>query len=127
MQHQSAITITNDLSLRDMRCAGDLPYDAVLDLRFAGPDARPVDEEVLLRLRNLQIDYEQLPVDMHEPDSRRKNDLVRRITAGRDTIMILTEQPDALRIFCYNIDVTDTPYTQTETPATAAFKHSEAA
>lgn len=137
MQDQSAITITNELSLYDMQRAGDLPYGWVLDLRFANSDARPIEEEVLLRLRNLQVEYEQLPIDMHQIDSQRKNELVRRITADRSAIMVLTDQPEALRALCSNLDMADiliardagaqAPVAPYKLPATAGFAHSEAA
>lgn len=138
MQDQTGITITNDLDLRDMQRAGDLLCDTVVDLRFTdAASARPVEEEVLLRLRNLQIDYAQLPIDMHSPRGWQKNDLMRRITAGRTRVMIVTDQLQAVRAFCRDIDVPEihNPQEPASTvhqqqraqPAATDFQQSEAA
>lgn len=140
MQAHTGITITNDLELKDMQRAGDVPCNAVIDLRFTGTDARPVEEEVLLRLRNLQVDYRQLPIDMHETDDRRKHDLMHQLTASRDVVMILTDQPEAVNAFCRDIDKPEAQIARAATGdaaaaqhhqhphvATAGFQHSEAA
>ena len=104
MQDQTIITIANELDLQSMRRAADMPCDAVLDLRFTdAAKARPVEEQVLLRLRNLHVSYEQLPVNLHQPDGRHENDLTHRITARRGRMMIITDQPEAVSALCRDI------------------------
>ncbi len=140
MQDHADITITNELKLNDMQRAGDLPCKAVLDLRHTDTDARPVEEEVLLRLRNLQVGYRQLPIDMHETDDRRKHDLMHQLTMTRGAVLILTDQPEAVTAFCQHIDRPEAHIARAATgntataprhrlpqSATAGFRHSEAA
>jgi hypothetical protein len=104
MQDHNAITIASELDLHNMKRGADMPCHAVLDLRFTGAaNARPVEEEVLLRLRNLHVSYEQLPVNLHQPDGRHENDLTHRITARRGRMMIITDQPEAVSALCRDI------------------------
>ena len=109
MRGQITITIANELDLQDMQRAGDMPCNAVLDLRFTNAsNARPVEEEVLLRLRNLQVDYVQLPIDFNKSHDWQKSDLRHRITENHGRMMILTDQPEAISAFCRDIDVPET-------------------
>ena len=104
MQDHNAITIASELDLHNMKRGADMPCHAVLDLRFTGAaNARPVEEEVLLRLRNLQVGYEQLPVNLHQSDGRHKNDLAHRIAENRGRVMIITDQPEAMSAFCSDL------------------------
>ncbi len=106
MQHQSGITITSELDMKGMQRASDMPYSAVLDLRFADQGhARPVEEEVLLRLRNLHVSYEQLPLDMARPQGWQKNSLMRQIGENLHDLVVITDQPEAVTEFCRSIDV----------------------
>ena len=106
MQHQTGITITNELDLPGMQRASDLPFMAVLDLRFDGSGtARPVEEDVLKRLRNLQVSYIQLPLDMTQPAGWQKNSLMRQIGSNLARMMIVTDQPEAVSKFCRSINV----------------------
>lgn len=113
MQHQSAITIAIELGLQDMQRASDMPCDAVLDLRFTNAaNARPVEEEVLLRLRNLQVGYEQLPIDLLKPHGWQNNDLMRRIVENGSRMMIITDQAEAVSAFCRDMEVPETRVTR---------------
>jgi hypothetical protein len=104
MQDHNAITIASELDLHNMKRGADMPCHAVLDLRFTGAaNARPVEEEVLLRLRNLQVAYEQLPVNLQQVDGRHQNDLAHRITERRGRMMIITDQPEAVSALCRDI------------------------
>ena len=104
MQHHTDIKIASELDLQSMQRGADMTCDAVLDLRFTdAAAARPVEEEVLLRLRNLQIGYDQLPVDLRRADGQHKGDLARRITEHRGLIMIVTDQPEAVSALCSDI------------------------
>ncbi|MEM7636681.1 MAG: hypothetical protein AAF299_19090 [Pseudomonadota bacterium] len=104
MHNQSDITIASELDLHNMRSGADMPCHEVLDLRFtSAASARPVEEDVLLRLRNLHVGYAQLPVNLNQPDDRRKNDLSHRITERRGRMMIITDQPEAVNEFCTGI------------------------
>lgn len=106
MQHHTGITITNELDLQSMQRASDMPYISVLDLRVADQGhARPVEEEVLKRLRNLQVSYIQLPLDMASPHGWQKNSLLRQIGANLARMMIITDQPEAVSKFCRSINV----------------------
>ena len=101
MQHHTDIKIAAGLDLQTMQRGADMTCDTVLDLRFTDAvDARPVEEEVFLRLRNLQVGYDQLPVNLHQSDEQHKNDLARRITESRGRVMIITDQPEAVGAFC---------------------------
>lgn len=104
MHNQTDIKIASELDLQTMQRGADMTCDTVLDLRFTdAADARPVEEEVFLRLRNLQVGYEQLPVNLHHTDGRNENDLARRITETRGRIMIITDQPEAVSALCSDI------------------------
>ncbi len=104
MQHHTEIRIASELDLQTMQRGADMTCDAVLDLRFTdAAAARPVEEEVFLRLRNLQVGYDQLPVDLDRADGRRKGDLVRRISEHRGPVMIVTDQPEAASALCRDI------------------------
>lgn len=141
MQDQTTITIADKLDVQDMLRADDMPCNAVLDLRFTDTaDARPVEEEVLLRLRNLQVAYDQLPTDLSKPHGWQKNDLMRRITESRSRMMIITDQPEAVSAFCRDIEVSETrvdhnaktraqtvPQRQLPQPGTAGFPAAAAA
>lgn len=106
MQHQSGIKIANELELQGMQRASDMPYVSVLDLRFTDQGkARAVEEEVLLRLRNLHVSYEQLPVDMTRPQGWQKNSLMRHVDENLNQVMVITDQPEAVSEFCRSIDV----------------------
>ncbi len=104
MQNHTDIKIASELDLQTMQRGADMTCDAVLDLRFTdAADARPVEEEVFLRLRNLQVGYEQLPVNLHQSDRRHKNDLAHRITERRGRMMIITDQHEAVSAFCSDL------------------------
>ncbi len=104
MQHHTDIKIANELDLQTMQRGADMTCDAVLDLRFTDATAaRPVEEEVFLRLRNLQVGYDQLPVDLHQADGRHKDNLARRISEHRGPMMIVTDQPEAVSALCSDI------------------------
>lgn len=104
MQNHTDIKIASELDLQTMQRGADMPCQAVLDLRFTdAANARPVEEEVLLRLRNLQVGYQQLPVNLHQPDGRQESDLVRRITESDGRMMIITDQPEAVSAFCSDL------------------------
>ena len=104
MQNHTDIKIASELDLHNMKRGADMPCHAVLDLRFtSAANARPVEEEVLLRLRNLQVGYDQLPVNLHQADGRHKNDLARRITERRGRMMIITDQPEAVSALCSDL------------------------
>ncbi|WP_108880875.1 hypothetical protein [Anderseniella sp. Alg231-50] len=127
MQHDTEITIANDLDVQNMQRASDLPCAAVLDIRFtAATGARPVEEEVLLRLRNLQVDYEQLPIDLSKPHGWQKNDLMRRITEGRGRMMVITDQPEAVSAFCRDIEVPEAHFARDAQTAVPAVPHQHA-
>ena len=104
MQDQTGITIASELDLHNMKRGADMQCNAVLDLRFTDAvNARPVEEEVFLRLRNLQVGYEQLPVNLHQADGRHENDLAHRITECCGRMIIITDQPEAVSAFCKDI------------------------
>ncbi len=104
MQNHTDIKIASELDLQSMRRGADMTCEAVLDLRFTDTaNARPVEEEVFLRLRNLQVGYDQLPVNLHQSDRRHENDLAHRITERRGRMMIITDQPEAVSAFCRDI------------------------
>lgn len=104
MHNHTDIKIASELDLQAMQRGADMTCDAVLDLRFTdASDARPVEEEIFLRLRNLQVGYEQLPVNLHHADGRNENDLARRITERRGRIMIITDQPEAVSALCADV------------------------
>lgn len=127
MQDQTGITITSELDLQNMQRAADMPCEAVLDLRFtSAANARPVEEEVLLRLRNLQVGYEQLPIDLHKPHGRQKNDLTRQIVESHGRMMIITDQPEAVSAFCSDIART-VPHHPLPQSGIAGYQRSEAA
>jgi len=110
MQHRTGITIANELDLKSMQRASDVPYISVLDLRFTDQgSARAVEEEVLLRLRNLHVGYEQLPVDMARPHGWQKNALMRHIAENLNQVMVITDQPELVSEFCRSIDVSEVP------------------
>lgn len=109
MQGHATITIANELDLQDVQRASDMPCDAVLDLRFtSAANARPVEEEVLLRLRNLQVGYDQLPIDLKKPHGWQKNHLRQRISESHGRMMIITDQPEVVSAFCRDINVPET-------------------
>ena len=104
MQNHTDIKIASELDLQTMQRGADMTCDAVLDLRFTdAADARPVEEDVFLRLRNLQVGYEQLPVNLQQSDGPHKTDLARRITERRGRMMIITDQAEAMSAFCTDI------------------------
>lgn len=104
MQKHTDIKIASELDLQTMQRGADMTCDTVLDLRFTGAeDARPVEEEVFLRLRNLQVGYEQLPVNLHQADRRHKNDLAHRIAESRGRVMIITDQSEVVSAFCSDL------------------------
>lgn len=116
MQYHTDIKIAAGLDLQTMQRGADMTCDTVLDLRFTnGVDARPVEEEVFLRLRNLQVGYDQLPVNLRQSDQRHKNDLARRITESRGRVMIITDQPEAVSAFCSDL-ADNTPTTGDSVP-----------
>ncbi len=102
--------ITSELALQGMQHAGDMPYIAVLDLRFNEQgSARAIEEEVLLRLKNLRMNYDQLPVDMERPLGWRKNYLMRHMAENLHQLIVITDQPEAVSEFCRSIDVPEMP------------------
>jgi hypothetical protein len=104
MQNHTDIKIASELDLQLMQRGADMTCEAVLDLRFTdAAHARPVEEEIFLRLRNLQVDYDQLPVNLHQSDRQHKNDLAHRITERRGRMMIITDQPEAVSAFCSDL------------------------
>ncbi|NNJ76651.1 MAG: hypothetical protein HKP56_16005 [Anderseniella sp.] len=104
MQDHNNIKIASELDLQSMQRGADMTCEAVLDLRFNdAANARPVEEEVLLRLRNLQIGYEQLPVNLHQPDGRHEIELAHRITERGGRMMIITDQPEAVSALCSDL------------------------
>jgi len=104
MQNHTDIKIASELDLQSMQRGADMTCEAVFDLRFTDvADARPVEEEVFLRLRNLQVSYEQLPVNLLQSEERDTNDLAHRITERRGRVMIITDQPEEMRALCRDI------------------------
>ncbi|MEO9876272.1 MAG: hypothetical protein ABJM26_06825 [Anderseniella sp.] len=104
MQNHTDIKIASELDLQSMQHGADMTCEAVLDLRFTDvANARPVEEEVFLRLRNLQVSYEQLPVNLHQSDGQDTTDLAHRITERRGRVMIITDQPEEMRALCSDI------------------------
>lgn len=97
MHRQASITIVNELDLRDMQCASDVACTTVLDLRLTHTGtARPVEEDILLRLRNLQVQYQQLPVDTHDMQDAQKAKLMACVEQCDSRMMIITDQPDTV-------------------------------
>ncbi len=97
MQRQASITIANELDLRDMQRASDVACTTVLDLRLTRTGtARPVEEEVLLRLRNLQVQYQQLPIDTCDMQDAQKAELMACVEQCNSRMMIITDQPDTV-------------------------------
>jgi hypothetical protein len=106
MKHDIGATITRALSPKDVSRAGNFNYVAVYDLRRgkSGQPA-PVDECLLKRFRNLQVPYEQRPLDLRRASCRDLNDLMRAVLEHWGSVLLITDDAASAIRFCADFKI----------------------
>lgn len=105
MKYEFGVTIATDLALEELN-PNSFPHVSVLDLRHR-PDnqAQAIEESCLKRLRNLQVEYQQLPVNLDRINSRTENRLFQTIVDQCGNLLILTHDPEGIARFCNGLDI----------------------
>lgn len=105
MKYEFGVTIANDLALEEISTS-NFPHVSVLDLRHDTNDsAHAIEEACLKRLRNLQVEYQQMPVNLDCINSRTENQLFQTILDHSGNLLILTHEAEGIARFCNSLDV----------------------
>lgn len=105
-EHESTITIASSLSIDELKDIKSFGHACVIDLRRDETgQAKPIEEVVLKRLRNIWIGYEQMPTDLEAMTIRHENTLFQTLCDQKGSTLVLTNQIAKLASFCMDLDI----------------------
>ncbi len=106
MKYEFGVTLAADLKLEALSRAGDFPFVHVIDTRTGkNGNAYPISELVYRRLKNLFIDFDQIPLELSQATSRQENDLVRCMTEPAGQVLVLTNEATAISALCDDCNI----------------------
>jgi len=109
MENNAIVTITRSVEVSEIIADGSFKHKHVFDLRCCeAGHARPVEEDVLKRLRNHFISYDQLPMDMNSIGPCEEVNLCEMIKDHPGDILIITEDVAQVASLC---DIYKIPFT----------------
>ena len=118
MNKNSIVTIARNVELSEILTDGSFDHQHVVDLRRCEQGcARPVEEEVLKRLRNHFISYDQVRMDMQDVGPCEEVHLCEMIQEYEGNILLLTDDVTQVAHLCgiYNIPFTSKVFYVVET------------
>ena len=106
MNKNSVVTIARTVELSEILTDGSFLHDHVIDIRRCEQGrARPVEEEVLKRLRNHFISYDQLQMDMNNAGPCEKVHLCEMLQEYDGNILLITDNVPQVASLCNIYDI----------------------
>ena len=106
MNKNSVVTIARTVELSEILTDGSFHHDHVIDIRRCEQGrARPVEEEVLKRLRNHFISYDQLQMDMNDVGPCEEVHLCEMLQEYDGNILLVTDNVPQVAGLCNIYDI----------------------
>lgn len=106
MNNNSIVTIAKTVELNEILTDGSFQHDHVIDIRRSKEGcARPVEEEVLVRLRNHFVSYNQMAMDMNDVGPCEEVHLCEMLKEYDGNVLLVTDDVPQVATLCniYNI------------------------
>ena len=102
----SIVTLTYTLELSEILTDGSFMHDHVVDIRRCHDgQVRPIEEEILKRLRNHFISYDQFAIDLDDMSSCEEADLCKMLNQYEGNTLIITDNLPEVAKICTLYDI----------------------
>ena len=92
MTRQLSITLASDIDLVKFAAGASFTYKRVIDLRCTeNGNARPIQEQILKRLKYWFVNYEQLPIDFDTSFGPKISELLEHLEQDFGDVLVLTD------------------------------------
>ncbi len=106
MNKNSIVSIARTVELSEICTDGSFKHDHVIDIRRCNQGrARPVEEEVLKRLRNHFISYDQMAMDMKDVGPCEEVHLCEMLKEYEGDVLLVTDDVPQVASLCNIYDI----------------------
>ncbi len=106
MYNNFSVAAARHLVPHEIQSGTKFPHSHVIDLRCDGPsESRAIEEEVLKRLANHHISYQQLPFDSDTSAGNAEKSLLELIIQKRGEVLVVTDQVSRIADFCQRLNI----------------------
>jgi len=101
MKQDLIVTIATNLNEANITNNKSFNHSSVLDLRrCVNNRAFPIEENVLGRLSNFHVAYEQMPMSLYSENKEQEEALIKSIKKQKGAVLIVEEQAAPVARFC---------------------------